>query len=201
MREVLARRFSTFVAVSVLMLTLVLFARPAQAQGFVSPFFGYNFSGDAGCPNITNCEDKHANYGVSFGAIGSVVGFESELAFSKDFFGASAVQSTDVFTFMANFMFAPKFGPVQLYGLGGAGLIRTVVDSAGQNEDQNQVGWDVGGGIIGYFTKHIGIRGDVRYFHSFQLLDLSKFPPISNITTPETKLDYGRISIAAMFKF
>jgi opacity protein-like surface antigen len=178
---------------------LVALGRPAAAQGFVSPFFGYNFSGDAGCANITNCEDKHANYGVSVGAIGSVVGFESEFAFTKNFFGASAAQSTDVFTFMANFMLAPKFGPIQLYGLGGPGLIRTHVDSVGQTQDENQVGWDVGGGLIGYFTKHVGIRGDVRYFHSFQLLDLSKFPPISNTET--TKLNFGRISIAAMFKF
>src|SRR6187401_229868 len=113
-----ARQFSILVLCAVL---LVAHPRPAAAQGFISPFYGYNFSGDSGCPNVTNCSDKHANYGVSFGAIGSVVGFEAELAFTKDFFGASAAQSTDVFTFMANFMLAPKFGPVQIYGLGGAG--------------------------------------------------------------------------------
>ena len=42
-------------------------ARQASAQGFISPFLGYNFSGDSGCPQITNCEDKHANFGVAFG--------------------------------------------------------------------------------------------------------------------------------------
>jgi len=173
-------------------------ARQAGAQGFISPFIGYNFSGDAGCAEITNCEDKHTNYGVAFGAIGSVVGFEAELAHTNDFLGASSNQSTNVLTFMTNFMLAPKFGPIQVYGVVGAGLIRTAVESAGQNNDENQVGWDVGGGLIGYFTKHIGVRGDVRYFHSFQILDFSQFP---SLQIGEQKLDFGRISVAAMFKF
>jgi hypothetical protein len=55
----------------------------ANAQGFISPFIGYNFSGDSGCPQITNCEDKHANYGVAFGALGSIVGFEAEFAYTN----------------------------------------------------------------------------------------------------------------------
>src|SRR6476620_9684941 len=88
-------------------------AHQASAQGFISPFLGYNFSGDAGCPQITNCEDKHANYGVSFGALGSVVGFEAEVARTNDSLGASSNQSTNVLTFMGNFMLAPKFGPIQ----------------------------------------------------------------------------------------
>jgi Outer membrane protein beta-barrel domain len=173
-------------------------ARQAGAQGFISPFIGYNFSGDAGCPEITNCDDKHTNYGVAFGAIGSVVGFEAELAHTNDFLGASSNQSTNVLTFMTNFMLAPKFGPIQPYFVVGGGLIRTAVETAGQNNGENQVGWDVGGGLIGYFSRHFGMRGDVRYFHSFQILDFSQFP---GVQIGEKKLDFGRISVAAMFKF
>jgi len=32
-------------------------ATNAAAEGFISPFIGYNFSGDSGCPEITNCND------------------------------------------------------------------------------------------------------------------------------------------------
>jgi len=197
MRDALAvRRFSILlVAASMLALSV----RPARAQGFISPFLGYNFSGDVGCPSITDCKDKHANYGVAFGAIGSVVGFEAEFGYTKDFFGAAATQSTKVMTFMANFMLAPKFGPVQVYGVGGTGWMGTTAEGVGLDETENQLGWDVGGGVIGYFTKHIGIRGDVRYFHSFQAFDLSKFPPELQIGS--TKLNFGRFAIAAMFKF
>jgi opacity protein-like surface antigen len=170
----------------------------ANAQGFISPFIGYNFSGDSGCPQITNCEDKHANYGVAFGALGSIVGFEAEFAYTNDFFGASPNESTKVFTFMGNFMLAPRIGPIQLYGLGGIGVMRTSVESLGQNNDENQAGWDAGGGLIAFFNSHIGMRGDIRYFHSFQILDLSRLP---NLPINERKIDFGRFSLAAVFKF
>jgi opacity protein-like surface antigen len=175
-------------------------ARPAGAQGFISPFIGYNFGGKAGCPQITNCEDKHVNWGVAVGALGSVVGFEEEFAHTNDFFGSSPNQATSVLTVMSNFMLAPKIGPIQPYALGGVGLIRTSVESAGQNQDENQFGWDVGGGIIGFFSRHVGIRGDVRYFHSFEVFDLSTFPP-DLVPLRQTKLDFGRFSGAVVFKF
>jgi|GraSoiStandDraft_38_1057308.scaffolds.fasta_scaffold35355_1 opacity protein-like surface antigen len=177
---------------------LVGVGRRADAQGFISPFVGYNFSGDSGCPQITNCEDKHVNWGVAFGALGSFVGFEAEFAHTNDFLGSSSAESTNVLTFMGNFMLAPKIGPIQPYGLAGVGLMRTSVDSAGQTNDQNQAAWDVGGGLIAFFSAHIGVRGDVRYFHSFEILDLSRFP---NLPIRETKLDFGRFSGAMVFKF
>ena len=53
----------------------------AQAQGFISPSLGYNFGGDAGCRSATDCRDKNWNWGGSMGALGSVVGFETELTY------------------------------------------------------------------------------------------------------------------------
>ena len=46
---------------------------------------------------------------------------------------------------------------------------------------------------------HVGIRGDIRYFHSFQILDLANLPP--GLQFGETKLNYGRASGAFVFKF
>jgi len=179
-------------------LILVCSACRADAQGFISPFLGYNFGGDAGCPQITDCQDKHANYGVAFGALGGLVGFEAEVARTNDFLGASSNQSTNVLTFMGNFMLAPKFGPIQPYGVGGIGLMRTSIESAGQNDDENQIAWDAGGGLIAFFSSHFGVRGDVRYFHALEVLDFSRFP---NFPIRETKLEFGRFSVAVVFKF
>src|SRR5262245_31733446 len=131
----------------------VTMASPAKAQGFISPYLGWNFGGDSGCPQITNCEDKHANYGVAFGLVGSIVGFEEEFGFTNDFFGSTPTQSSKVITLMSNFMVAPRLGPVQPYGLGGVGLIRTSVEGTA-NSDQNQFGWDVGGGVMIFFNPH-----------------------------------------------
>jgi len=197
------REMPTMRRVLIVALTAFLCAagvRPASAQGFISPFIGYNFSGDSGCPTITNCEDKHLNWGVAVGALGSIVGFEEEFAYTNDFFGNTPNQSTKVLTVMSNFMLAPKIGPIQPYGLGGVGLIRTTVESAGQNTDENQFGWDVGGGLIAFFSAHVGARGDVRYFHSFELFELSSLPP-NLLPIRQTKLDFGRFSVAVVFKF
>jgi opacity protein-like surface antigen len=176
-------------------------ARSAQAQGFISPFYGYNFGGDAGCPEITNCQDKRTDYGVSFGALGSIVGFEAELGYTKNFFGETVGSTSNVLTFMGNFMLAPKIGPVQPYGLAGVGLIRTTVEGVGTSNDQNQAGWDVGGGLMIFFGEHIGARGDVRYFHSFQVLDFLNLPNLPSLGLGGQKLDYGRAAAAVVFKF
>ena len=158
---------------------------------------GYNWR-RWGCPEITGCEDKHVNYGVAFGALGGIFGFEGEVAHTSDFFGASSGQSTSVLTFMGNFMLAPKFGPIQPYAVGGLGLMRTSIESAGQDDAENQIAWDVGGGLIGFFSSHIGVRGDVRYFHALEVLEFSR---VLNLPIRETKLDFGRFSMAMVFKF
>jgi opacity protein-like surface antigen len=143
---------------------------PARAEGFLSGLIGYNFSGDSGCPSIQNCEDKRANLGVSVGSIG-VIGFEEELAYAKDFFGKTSTGSSSVLTLMSNLLIAPGFGPVHPYVLGGVGLMRSHTDFTPSqlvlDINDNQFAWDVGGGVM-VFAGHVGVRGDIRYFHSFQ---------------------------------
>lgn len=190
-------------SVSTLVLTLLISissAAPARAQGFVSPFIGYNFGGDSGCVEITNCEDKNLNWGVGVGALGSIFGGELEFAFIPDFFGESNAQSSSVFTLMGNFMLAPRFGPVQPYGTIGLGLIRshaelTLSGLVQSDEDNNDFGWNVGGGMFIFFGDHFGIRGDIRYFHAFSAVEFV------GIDLGDTKLDYGRFSGAFAVKF
>jgi hypothetical protein len=56
--------------------------------------------GDAGCPEITNCQ-TNADYGVP-SAPPSIVGFEAEVGAKKNFFGETSNQSSNVLTFMGN---------------------------------------------------------------------------------------------------
>ena len=188
-------------SVSTLLLTLLISiaaAAPARADGFISPFIGYNFSGDSGCPTITNCEDKHVNWGIGIGAVGGLFGVEAEFGFIPNFFGEVNGSDNSVFTFMGNFLLAPKFGPVQPYGTIGLGLIKSHTElSLGglADNDQNDFGWDVGGGLMIHFSDHFGIRGDVRYFHAFSALEFLGLDLGGN------KLDYGRFSGALLVKF
>ena len=179
-------------------LLLLGIAAPASADGFISPFIGYNFGGDSGCPTIANCEDKKLNAGVALGMLGSAFGFEEDFAYAKDFFGSAPGLESNVLTAMSNLMFVPKIGPVRPYVLGGIGLIKAhaaLTTASVFATDNNTVGWDVGGGVMVFFGSHIGIRGDVRYIHSFQDLTLLGF------TLGDTKLDFGRASGALVLKF
>ena len=183
----------------VLFVCVLSLAAPAavDAQGFISPLIGYDFGGDSGCPEVTDCEDRNLNLGVSFGNLG-LFGSELEIAYARDFFGEIPGVSSSVFTVMGNLMVAPRFGPVQPYGVIGLGLIKTNVEFSTEDLldfDNNHLGWDIGGGVIVFLGRHVGVRGDLRYFHAFRDLE------ILGIAIGETKLDFGRASAGLVLRF
>lgn len=172
--------------------------REASAQGFISPLIGYNFGGDSGCPEIANCEDKKLNIGVAFGALGPVLGFETEIAFINDFFGVTPLLQSNVLTLMGNVMLAPKIGPVRPYGVAGLGLIKTNVEFTSASlldVTNNNFGWNLGFGVMFFFGEHVGIRGEIRHFHAFQDLEILGIP------IGDTKLDFGRAAAGVVFTF
>jgi hypothetical protein len=171
-------------------------SQAARAQGFISPFLGYNFGGDSGCPEISNCKDKHANYGVSFGTAG-LIGFEEEFAYAKNFFGEQPGVSSSVMTLMSNLMIAPGIPIVRPYAVIGLGLIKSHADFSTQgllDTTNNDFGWDIGGGLMLMFG-HFGLRGDIRYFHAFSSLDFA------GLTISDLKLDYGRAAGGVVLSF
>jgi hypothetical protein len=191
-------RFRTLIVIAtVFVLSTVTTAR---AQGFISPLIGYNFGGDSGCQEITNCEDKRMNIGVAFGVLGPVFGFEEEIADAKNFFGDVPSQSSSVVTVMSNFMLAPALGPVHPYVLGGIGLIKTHVEfNSGSllSTTNNDLGWDFGGGAFVFFGRHLGIRGDIRHFRTFEDLEL----PVVGTSLAGEALKFGRASGALVLRF
>lgn len=198
----LARKPTLALSLVLSLVTLLSLANPphARAQGFISPSFGYNFGGDAGCLEAFDCEDKNWKFGLSGGALGSIVGFEIEWLYANDFFGDTGNQANTVTTFMGNFMLAPKISVVQPYGLAGIGLMRTAVDDAlGEDESENQIGWDVGGGLMVFVHPNVAIKGDVRYYHSFEALDLLDLEV--DLGDEENRLDFGRAAFGVVFKF
>jgi len=171
----------------------------ARAQGFISPSYGYTFGGDSGCPTATDCEDKTWNWGIALGALGSIVGFEAELTYEDEFRGERPDQSSSVTTAMGNFMIAPKISIVQPYGLVGIGLIKTDVEDrlTGASEAENQIGWTIGGGLIIFVNRHVGLKGDVRHYHAFDALEILGF----DVAGDRGKLDFGRVGFGVVFKF
>jgi len=180
--------------------TVLCLPASAAAQFFVNPFIGYNYGGDAGCPAITNCEAKNLNWGVAVGALGSVVGVEFEFSDTDNFYGETDVTKTRVTTLMGNFLLAPKFGPIQLYGLAGLGLLKSKVEATGGiavDEDQDDFGYDLGGGLMVFFGEHVGARFDARYFQSFDALQMIGLGDLRD----DNKLNFSRFSAGVVFKF
>lgn len=182
--------------VALLLATVLFAADRAEAQGFIGVSYGYNFAGDAGCRSATDCQNKNWNWGGSLGALGSVVGFEAELTHAGQFTGARP-NSASVTTLMGNFMLAPRITIVQPYGLVGLGAIRTTAQAAaGSSDSQTQIGWTIGGGVLVFVQKHVGLKGEVRYYHSFQKLDL-----LGVDLAGSDKIDFGRAAFGVVLKF
>ena len=54
---------------------------PARADGFISPFVGFNFGGDsANCASLTSCNEKRLDWGASIGTTRGIFGFEEDIA-------------------------------------------------------------------------------------------------------------------------
>lgn len=176
---------------------------PARADGFITPYLGYNFGGDsANCQSFSNCEEKHTNFGVSLASASGILGFEEDLGYAKDFFGSVPGVDNNVFTAMSNLMAGVFAGPVQPYVLAGVGLIRTHVSLnplAGGASTSNAFGYDLGAGISGFFSSHVGVRGDIRHLHTFQDVGVLHIGPVDLV--PNEKLDFWRASAGVSFKF
>ena len=175
-------------------LVVIAVPRVAHAQGFISPSFGYAFGGDTGCRSATDCKDKNWNWGGSIGALGSFAGFEAELTHEGEFTG-DRPNRTSVTTVMGNFLLAPRIAIVQPYGLAGIGAIRTRADVSAAS--QTQVGWSIGGGLLVFVQKHIGLKADVRHYHSFEKLDLLGV----ELAHDQSKIGFGRAAFGVLLKF
>lgn len=173
-------------------------AIPARAQSFISPMVGANFGGISGCPAITGCTDQQRNLSLSVGRFGSIFAAETEVAYTPDFFGDAPELSSNVLTLMGNVMLAPKAGPVRPYLLVGAGMMKTRFEfrtSSLLALNDTVLGYAAGGGIFVLLGDRFGLRGDVRYYHSFP--DVT----IVGIALPSEKLNYSRVGAAIVFQF
>lgn len=179
-------------------LLFVLSVAPARADGFVTPFLGFNAGGDSpNCSTLTNCDDKRVNWGVALGATSGIFGFEEEFAYAPNFFGTSSGADNAVLTLMSNILVVIPAGPVQPYGLVGLGLVRPHAQlsaSSLADSSQNTVGWDIGGGVNIFLAHAVGIRGDVRHVRTLQDITLGGF--FSN-----APLDFWRASAGVTFRF
>jgi hypothetical protein len=174
----------------------LLAAAPAQAEGFISPYIGFNFGGDsANCVTLRSCEDRRTNFGLSIGTRRGIFGVEQDIAYAPDFFGKTPGGSNAVLTLMSNMLLVIPAGPVQPYAVVGIGLIRPRMkfDAESLALGKNALGYDMGGGLNLFLVRGLAIRGDVR-----------RLKTLSNVTLgflSGEKLEFWRGSAGVTFRF
>lgn len=153
---------------------VVLVAAPARADWLFTPFVGANIGGDT--------VDTQPTFGISAAWMGAgAIGFEFDAAWAPDFFDTGdddpflLVTDSSVATYMANVVFGAPVGGqtgrgVRPYGSVGIGAIMSRVESelGLVDIDDTTFGWNAGGGVMGFMSDTIGLRGDLRYLGSLQ---------------------------------
>jgi opacity protein-like surface antigen len=174
-----------FIAGSLVLFASVASPVQASADWLFTPFIGMNWGGTAGFPDAPGFEDefeRQMNFGASLAWMGGgIAGFELDFGYSPNFFENTAGDEdfefgdSNVTTVMANLVLGAPVGGqsgrgIRPYVAGGVGLIKSRVGDAGDifEVDSTDWGFNVGGGITGFFADNVGIRGDVRYFRSLQ---------------------------------
>lgn len=185
----------------------------ASADWLFTPFLGANFGGNASFGEFDDFEDefeRRVDLGASIGWMGAgIVGFEVDFGWSPNFFentvgpGDFEFGDSNVTTLMGNVLVGAPIGGqtgpgIRPYGSGGLGLIRSNISGGDFFDDlnTNDFGFNVGGGVQGFFTDNIGIRGDIRYFRS-----LSDNEPDDEFDLALSDFDFWRATVGLTIRF
>ncbi len=196
--------FSTRV-IATAIVAITLAPAPALADVLFIPFFGVNFGGDSGQEFSEAFDTSQYNWGASIAFMGGgVFGFEGDFGFSPDFYGKTEGGGSSAFTATGNLVLGIPFGGqqgfgVRPYGVAGAGLLQSASDfgAAFTDIDNSSVTWSAGGGVLVFFGTRAGVRFDVRYFRTFDDLEILGLP----IAQSPGKVDFTRGSLGFVLRF
>jgi hypothetical protein len=159
---------------------LLVLARPVAAEWHIVPMFGLTTLGSTSIVDAEEATGKrHWNLGGAVSFLGSgllgaeVVTFWTPGFFDRDEVGGEPdfVKSSRTVSLMGNIVVTAPQRWTE-YGLrpfvsGGFGLMHVSKTDIPENilprVDLNLLGYNVGGGAVGFFTQRTGVRFDVRY--------------------------------------
>jgi hypothetical protein len=199
----ITRALGTFSAA--LLISAVL-ATEVHADGFMSPFLGVNFGGEAGGTFNDNVRDRsRAAFGGNLGFMsGGILGLELDAAYTKNFYGEGpAVGDNSLLTIMPAVILGIPVGGQQGPGLrpyatAGLGMIRRELSVGGSDVyDSADLAYSLGFGLMGYFSNHVGLRADYKYFRNVEVDQTS----LTNVDFSRGTFDFSRAGIGILFRF
>lgn len=149
----------------------IIGGREAAAQGFINPFIGTTLSSPSAAGSATK-----PGFGIALGGASGIIGGEAEFADFPELLdnSANAIAKNKVITFSGDTLIGSMVGPVKVYAALGAGSLflnvtklSSVVTPNPGAISNTYFTFNVGGGIMGYFSPHLGVRGDLRYTRAF----------------------------------
>jgi opacity protein-like surface antigen len=155
----------------VLLTTAMLVSVPdeARADGYVTPWIAISA--------VSANDEGRGGFGVTTGYMGAgIFGFEADVGYMSDFFGLSQFGDGYGITAMGNAILGIPIGGdhgvgVRPFVSGGLGLLRTHIDAGPLNDltrSNNEFAYNLGAGMMGFFSQHVGLRGEVRYMRALQ---------------------------------
>jgi opacity protein-like surface antigen len=177
-------------AVLVAMATLLVTAREASAQ---RALYTGLLTGHIGVADGGNVRDAGLTLGASVGVVDeNGLGAEVDFGYTRAF--DDRFSESNLTSFMANFLGGYPGMRFRPFVVAGVGVLRVGVTPTLATPETSNTDWafNIGGGLIYSFNDIFGVRGDVRYFRSFQehddlpLLDAGDF-------------DYWRTSVGLTF--
>ena len=197
------RRLSMTIAA----LALAIAPSAAYADGYFVPFIGANFGGNVGKPLSETVDERNRmtfGFGVG-GMAGGIFGAEFDFGYTHNFYASdgTVVTKSNLITAMPALVIGIPIGGqsgagVRPYVLAGAGLLRRDLDfNTLDSISENDWGYTLGGGVMGYFSDHVGLRGDLRYFRNFKADILEA----TDIDFERGTFNFGRASIGVLFRF
>jgi hypothetical protein len=164
---------------TLLLIVLCGSPRETRADFLFMPFIGGTFARET-LFNI-GVEQGEGSTHVIFGGSASwlsagILGVEGEFAYAPGFFEVdnplTDVLGSNLFTLSGNVIVAVPLSvseySLRPYAIGGVGLIHSGISYVLQSPvDDNSLGFNVGGGAIGFLTRRTGVRFELRHFRTF----------------------------------
>ena len=152
-------------------MALCLAPATASAEWILTPFIGASFAGGTDNTDF-EIEGSKLTYGGTITYLGAgILGFEVDFGYSPEYFNGDdddtdLIDSSNYTSLMGNVVLSSPRGAFRPYGTAGVGLLKTFVNDVDDafDIDRSGLGFNVGGGVMGFFTDRVGVRGDVRYF-------------------------------------
>jgi hypothetical protein len=191
------KRFAVLTA-----LMLALSAGTARADWMFNPHLGTTFGADAN-------GNEHFTYGLSLGWMGAgIFGWEADLSYTPEFFESNDddfdfTDTNNVVTWMANAIVGIPVGGqtgggFRPYFTGGVGVLQTNIGDEDDlfNINNDEFGYNLGVGAMGFMSDHVGFRGDLRYFRAF-----GDSEPDGDVDLDLGNFDYWRGTVGVTFRW